>query len=663
MADDDSSIFSQAGFTLPKAADKPAEKSDGKASQPSIFETAGFKVPTSKSDSAPKADSDYPTPEKFAESVKKYGVNNSAPAGTLRAFREAIDPGTLLATGATNAYHDTLENAAASWGLTKGGLSDIANRNYLPTTPSVDPRTWSAGGIAKTAAGALGVLGSPLTGLTNALISRPVTEITGNPDIGDRAGVVANALLPVRGGTKAVEAVAPTTKAVDRLVDAIGPENVPEAVARLRQNPRLTVADVSDPARTMVQGLIDPAQPTVQNLVAQRVKERASSLPAAVNSAYTEAMGAAPDTVKMVEGLQKRATDAGKNIIEPALATAKPVDVTPVVQMIDKELKPGIQAIANAGTNFTPTPLQQSLAGLRNKLMDENGSMVVDPVKLHGIQSALRETAYQLSNSSSGAERLLGRDLYDFRNKLVDQIDEATGGAYKPGLQKYRDAKQINEAFESGFDTLKNRSGVAGLEDRPEAFREWMKNATPEEVVARRIGTRADIDQKIRGVKNQALAGESITRVEYNQEKLKALFGDAEASRLIRVMRDAQDEAATNAKLVAGSKTAETLAGQKALEVRKVQGGNPLQYAVPFMSEFLGSQYGVPGVGAAMLGMKGAHLGAQKIGQLSDKARNVEFARNALATGAGRETTINALLSHPDVISELKKRSNALTSR
>jgi hypothetical protein len=179
-------------------------------------------------------------------------------------------------------------------------------------------------------------------------------------------------------------------------------------------------------------------------------------------------------------------------------------------------------------------------------------------------------------------------------------------------------------------------------------------------VVARRIGTRADIDQKIRGAKNQALAGESITRIEYNQEKLKSLFGDAEASRLIRVMRDAQDEAATNAKLVAGSKTAETLAGRNALKVREAGGGNALSWAAPAAAEIIGNSYSIPGVGAALYASKLAHVGAQKLGQMSDKARNLEFARNALASGAGRESTINALLSHPKVVRELEKRSNAL---
>jgi hypothetical protein len=229
---------------------------------------------------------------------------------------------------------------------------------------------------------------------------------------------------------------------------------------------------------------------------------------------------------------------------------------------------------------------------------------------------------------------------------------------------KFKDAKDISEAFESGFDTLKNRSGLSGaLEDSPQAFREWMKNATPEEIVARRLGTRYDIEQKINTVKNGALAGQNITSIPYNQEKLTSLFGDKEAGRLINVMQDAKREADTNAAIFSGSKTAETQKAAKDIEVRKVGGGNPLQYVAPVAAELLGQGAGFPGVGlAASLAAKGVQMGAQKLGQMHDVAKNFEFARNALATGPTREAAIERLLTHPKVIRELKKSSNALTA-
>lgn len=559
---------------------------------------------------------------------------------------------------------EALENAAAA------GI-----KLKLKLTPAAEPKKGRGIGQAlldypgHVVRGFVDTLAAP----GNALASNaPSTSEGLIPAATGLAGLAIGSTLPRVSPAAVIERAAPGSRAVNSLVEAVGPENIPDVVNRLRSNPRLTVADVSDPARTMVQGLIDPAQPKVQQLVAERVKERHSTLPSAVNSAYTEAMGPAPNVVQMVEGLKQRASDAGQGIIEPAVKGAKPVDVTPVVAAIDKEIaadpvgKATLRALKAGEEPTLPlSDYQRRLFQLRQDLRgswSDRDQMFLDASGeqgAHRIQTELRAEAQNLLNSASGAERSLGARLMGMRGRLVDQIDEAAGGAYKPGLQKFRDAKEIHEAFDAGFDTLKNRAGVAGLQDRPEALKQWMSAATPEEVVARRIGTRADIDQKIRAAKNQALAGESITRIEYNQEKLRTLFGEKEANRLIRVMKDAQDEAATNAKLLHGSKTAETLAGRDALKVRNVEAGNSLHYAVPFMTEMLATQYGVPGAGAALLGLKGLHVGAQKIGQIADVSRNYQFARSALATGAERDATIRSLLSHPKV-RELNKRSNAL---
>ena len=285
----------------------------------------------------------------------------------------------------------------------------------------------------------------------------------------------------------------------------------------------------------------------------------------------------------------------------------------------------------------------------------------------HNIQAGLRAEAQNLLNSATGSDRNLGGKLMDMRGKLVDAIDSAAGGNYKPALKAYRDANQVDEAFDSGFDTLKNRPGRAGLEDRPEMFDQWMKSGTPAEVVARRLGTRLDIDQKIRSVKNQALAGQNITAIEYNRDKLASLFGDDEAKRLIRTMDDAAAEAQTNAKILQGSKTAETLAGQKALEVRKVGGGSLLNWMAGPAAEAAG-QYllGPEAVGlgtGAVLATKGLQLGTQSALRSLDRSRNVSFARAASASfGPKRQETIGALLSHPDVVRALKKPGNALTA-
>ena len=441
-----------------------------------------------------------------------------------------------------------------------------------------------------------------------------------------------------------------TSQAVKRLVDLIEPENVSAAVDRLRSNPRLALADVSDPVRTAAQGLIDPAQPKAQNALASAVKERVRSAPDAVNSAYTEAMGPAPDVVKMVEGLKERARTAGREAIRPALENAKPVDVSPVIAAIDEKVQPGLQAMLNPKSQLPLSELQQELLRVKQQLTTGTGETLFDAQRLHRVQSDLGDQAFQLTKSPNPKDRLLGSQLRDLNEKLIDQIDEAADGAYRPAREKFKDAKDIHEAFDGGFDTLKNRAGVKGLEDRPEALAEWMKMATPEQVVAKRLGTRADIDQKINGVKNGALAGETITRIEYNKNKLRTLFGETEANRLIRGMEDAHDMATTNGKILANSKTAETLAAQRALEVPKVTGGNPMAMLGPIAAELLSSGAGLPGVGfAASMASRGAYAGVQKLSQMNALARNAEIAKAAMATGPERNLLMDRLLAHPRV--------------
>lgn len=670
------SLFRAAGFDVPQAAPQGAPAQSAAPSAPgSLFRDAGFTVPAGSA-AAPAAPviPDWAKARGAVDFIRIPGTESQAPTYIDAAGKVVSPPDAnqgvgsnvptplgLARSAAVNTAADTIEAAKAGAALTSSGLSDIRNANYFPTMPGVDPRTWTAGGLLKTGAGAMGVLTSPLTGASQALVADPVTQLTGNPDIGDRAGFLATLALPSKGGATAVKAASPGNQAVNRLVNAVGPENVPAAVARMRSNPALTVMDVSEPVRAMAQGLIDPAQPKAQQILTSRVKERIAGAPDAVNAAYTDSMGPAPNVVQMVDALKERARAAGREAIAPALENAKPVDVSPVLQEIDATLKPGAQAFAQSGLPLSP--LQEELARFKQQLVNpETGETLTDPARLHDVQSRMGDMAYQLTLSPDPKQRMLGAQLRDFNEKLIDQIDAASGGTYRPARAKFKDAKGISEAFEAGFDTLKNRSGVSGLEDRPEAFKAWMDNATPEMVVARRLGTRADIDQKINGVKNAARAGIDIPQIPYNQQKLSMLFGDEEANRLVTAMNDARDQATTNAKLLAGSKTAETLAGQKALAVRQVGGSNPLRFLPPVAAEMLGQGAGLPFVGAlSTMALGGLHRGAQKIGQVHDLARNAAFADYASAAGDARSALMDAMMSHPKVVSQLKKSGNALT--
>jgi len=64
-------------------------------------------------------------------------------------------------------------------------------------------------------------------------------------------------------------------------------------------------------------------------------------------------------------------------------------------------------------------------------------------VGAHGIQTRLRVEAQDLLRSSTGSDRIMGKALMDARDQLVDAIDQAANGNYKPGLKAYHDEMRI----------------------------------------------------------------------------------------------------------------------------------------------------------------------------------------------------------------------------
>lgn len=679
-----SDFFTDAGFTLPTANKSTPDNSTG-----ALFKAAGFSVPTTAAAPAKSSgqfSDEIPIP---VPGQPGYDTNVNDPKldnpdtleNYLAGIAHDINPiniaqGRLRDIGPSiSAAHDT------GVALANSGLKDIQSRNYLPSFPGADPSTWSAGGLLKTAAGGVAAgLGAVVSGLMDALITHPVTELTGNPEIGQSVSNVAGLLIPGPKVVKAAKDTLPANKAINTLVDAIGPENVPAAVSRMASNPRLSLMDVSDPVRTMAQSLIDPAQPAAQNIITQNVKDRIATLPAATNSAYTAAMGPAPNVPAMLDALKQRAQDVGSKMIQPAIDNAGPVDVTDVVNSLDKTIGPyALKALQAGETPKAPmTNAQQTAWDLRQRLRGSSPdstpntteNMYLDPAQAHEIQSQMRYEASQLASSAVGSERLTAGQIGNVRGQLVNAIDDASDGTYKPALAKYRDAMTVQEAFEKGFDTLKNRSGVSGLEDRPDMFQKSINESSPEEVVARRLGTRLDIDQKLNGVKNTALAGQNIIAPEYNKQKLTTLFGEPEASRLIQTIDDTATEAQTNAKILSGSKTAETLAGREALKVPEVEPfklGSLTSALLPTAlaetaAEYSGLPPGLTGLsllaGGAGLGV--ARKGYQSLLKSSAVSRNVAIAKAASATGETRDDLFNSLLSHPKVIRAAEKSGNSL---
>jgi len=152
---------------------------------------------------------------------------------------------------------------------------------------------------------------------------------------------------------------------------------------------------------------------------------------------------------------------------------------------------------------------------------------------------------------------------------------------------------------------------------------------------------------KIGGLRNAARQGTALPETDFNLQKFQILFGMKEATRLAKLLRDEKDIAETNAKLFAGSATAERLAGQEAVRVRPA---NPMSYAgflPPTLAELGGIAAGMPELGhAAAVGtgaLSALRFAQNRIGRAMDIRRNLLEAQMLTATGPEREAAIRRL--------------------
>ena len=644
-----------------------------------------------------------------------------------------------------------------------------------------------ASGIGKVGLGALSTLVSPISGTSKEVIAKPVTELTGNKQAGDIAEIALTGGLPITKATKATIAAIPKNKALKTLVESIGPENAGAVAKAMRENPRLTPADLSPKVKQDVQSLFVNDGPHI-NYLANRVTERAEGAKAAVEGAMDSSLGATVNAVDKVNELKQNIRNVGSQKIQPALEKAGPVDVTPVVKSIDDILKPGVNSVISNETQLASPEVNKQLELIRKYLTDDK-SMRSDPAQLHQIQSALRSKAEAMLSSSSGQDRQIGSALMKVRNGIVDAIDAATvngkqspikalpsgsslavppaptldnmkslskvesvplssvkntqdkmdwdkfnkgehpaplikgyedkpiavkkengeylifdghhrsvkaindgqknmdmyvvnakdyapefagrkaaksnisddellkqlgdipvtrqEGSYKKALGNYRDEFHIQDAFEHGHDAIITNS--KSITNRPEFFKEWVKKASPEELEAAKEGARIAIDTQINGFKHAARRGTDVGEVEFNRQRIEALFGKEEADKLFTKLKHEREIADTNNKIVQGSQTAMRSASKEAFALpEKTDSLKNLVGPAAAEAINLGGMYlsggSIPGAGVAAYGaMKGATAVKDAISLKLAREHNARYSKYAMPEAGAREELIQAL--------------------
>lgn len=677
------SLFRDAGFAVPagpsptQAASAGAAGAGPAAAPGSLFRDAGFSLPAA----APSAPAPQPTaPATLPDWAQRAGAVDSfrwpgsgeiayvdktgrtiAPPGANAPPESALSAAGSFTSQLPGRYHAAVtESAAESSALAKSGIEDIRQGLYLR-------------GGGKAALGALGYVTSPIAGAFD-VGEQEIDQAIGVPGTGARAAAVLPAL---KAGTIA-RAVSPTTSALSTIIRDISEENLPTAIQRLRDNPALTAMDVSPGVQTRAMGIATGAPSPGQNALFQAADARNANRVGQVRGILEEALGGPPDTVALLNQMKDNARRVGQEMIQPALDATGPVDVTPVINHIDSQIGENTLRALRAGQPPPQglSPIKQRLLDIRQDLTyrDKTGAFpqkdqyFIDPTGAptagaadagaHGIQSRLRGEAEDLLASSDGGTRQLGKAVSDVRGKLVDAIDDASGGQYKPALGAYRNEMDIQRAFEKGTTIMSGAvEGDKGIQNRPEWWREWVKGASDGEMQAARFGALTRFDNQIGAMKNAATAGERLPDAPFVRDKIDMLFGPDQGQLLAGRLADAKAMTQTNALLTAQSKTARSTAAEKEMTPREV---TPImerakQFALPALAEGASSYMTqTPGLLSALaLGLGAGSNVLQRIGRARDVSHATAYARLA-STSVPEEKAalLRALSAHSDAISQ-----------
>lgn len=626
------------------------------AAPPGLQQSAGFWGPDGKLRLGMSTDGGFAPPPNVPSSAPPL------PAPFEDVKRDITQAPGNAVSGVTNAFSRGAQTFSQGYNALKSGDVLPSGLEWKPgatTTLTGDQRATSTpvfrnpGGLAQTAGGAASVLTSPLAALNP--VSDILTKTTGDPEFGSRAAI----LLPGGAGGKLAGAMLPESRALQTIIDHVGRENIPSVLARLESNPRLSLMDVSEPMRTFAGGLASDPELGAQNIMRQASDARLGARKDIVQDAISDTLGRTPNVKKTLDGYKANIRAVGTNQIQPIVDKAGMVDLSPVLKSIDEQLGPTIADAVKSGdlpalSNLSPQ--EAKLIQIRRKIVggvpesdiagakEPSATMrLVDAAQAHKLQSQLRSEASSYIASADGAQRYVGGTVtMPIRNQIVDAIDANTGGAYKQGLTKYREANQIDEAFEKGFSALK----AGGIEDFPEYWKAWKGEASKDEIKAAQLGTLTAMRREIGAMQNGARRGENAIAPDFIRDRVETLFGPKRTENLHQLLQDARDMSETNARLYQGSKTATTTAAQNALRVRQ-PGASAGSALTPFglgAAALAGgfSEMGLVGLGAGAL--RAGHIGTQYVARAADRAHNAQLGQ-MISAGEGpiRDQLIAAL--------------------
>lgn len=345
--------------------------------------------------------------------------------------------------------------------------------------------------------------------------------------------------------------------------DRIDPASVQARISAI--DPAAVLADIGPNMQGQAAALATLPGPA-SNIVADALLTRRSGANERVRAGVDDILGEAPVLSQVATEIDAQRQAVNKLyepvFLEKALSGDPLTDISPIISDIDTHIK------------RTTGESRAMLERIKGSLVDANGAPISDPRILLSIRHDLDGMRSESMNNTM--KGLLG----EYRRKLDETL-----GASVPGLKdidaQFGEIAGQADALEQGRTIMD--SGRNAID--PADLIEQMKGASEGQNFRLSQGARAEINRIIGTKANDRVALQGIIKGDgsWNEQKLRSVFGDEKADRLMALVDSEATMAATENLATSGSRTQVLKAAQEDFAIKP----NP-----SIMREALNFQYG-----------------------------------------------------------------------
>jgi hypothetical protein len=221
---------------------------------------------------------------------------------------------------------------------------------------------------------------------------------------------------------------------------------------------------------------------------------------------------------------------------EAAIAQIAPIDANPIIAGID-------QRSANAVGD-----VRSALNSLKANLSENNG--VISAERLHNIRVDLSATMNAATRAGKGG---VAKSLEPYLAAIDAHLD--TVGDYQAARSGYANSMAMERAAKAGREDI--FSGTARTAQLPDEFAAQFAKMSGAEKDAMRAGAREYVAALMGTARNDPAAAWGEFSKGFSAEKLKILFGNAEANKILNTMRGEQAFSNTRTKVLEGAQSAQ----------------------------------------------------------------------------------------------------------